>query len=81
MKFVLWLWMAESGAPDNMWQLMHPLSSFLAAFIIMSFLEALNYYAVHPFDLTIAPRVCNRDIFDLDACIFIELPELVSREV
>jgi hypothetical protein len=64
-----------------MWQLMYPLSSFLAILIIKSFLEALNYHAVRPFDLTIGPWVCNRDIFDLDACIFTELPELVSREV
>jgi hypothetical protein len=31
--------------------------------------------------LTIGPWVCNRDIFDLDARIFTELPELISREV
>jgi hypothetical protein len=36
---------------------------------------------VRPFDLTIGPSVCNRDIFDLDVRIFTELPELVSREV
>jgi hypothetical protein len=64
-----------------MWQLVYPLSSFLAVFIIKSFLEALNYHAVRPFDLTIGPWVCNRDIFDLDARIFTELPELVSYEV
>jgi hypothetical protein len=67
--------------PDDMWQLMYPLSSFLAVFIIKSFREAVNYHAVRPFDLTIGPWVCNRDIFDLDARIFKELPELVSREV
>jgi hypothetical protein len=67
--------------PDDMWQLVYPLSSFLAVFIIKSFLEALNYHAVRPFDLTIGPWVCNRDIFDLDARIFTELPELVSYEV
>jgi hypothetical protein len=66
---------------DDMWQLMHPLSSFLAIFIIKSFLEALNYHAIRPFNLTIGPWVCNGDIFDLDARIFIELPKLVSREV
>jgi hypothetical protein len=59
----------------------HPLSSFLPIFIIKSFLEALNYHAVRPFDLTIGLWVCNRDIFDLDACIFTELPELVGHEV
>jgi hypothetical protein len=64
-----------------MWQLVYPLSSFLAIFIIESFLEALDYHAVRPLDLTIGPWVCNRDIFDLDACIFIELPELVGREI
>jgi low affinity Fe/Cu permease len=64
-----------------MWQLMYPLSSFLVVFIIKTFLEALNYHVVRPFDLTIGPWVCNRDIFDLDARIFTELLELVSREV
>jgi hypothetical protein len=64
-----------------MWQLVYPLFSFLAIFIIKSFLEVLNYHAVRPFDLTIGPWVCNRDIFDLDARTFTELPELVSCEV
>jgi hypothetical protein len=59
----------------------YPLSSFLAVFIIESFLEALNYHAVRPLDLTIGPWVCNRDIFDLDTCIFTELLELVGREI
>jgi hypothetical protein len=31
--------------------------------------------------LTIGPWVCHRDIFNLDACIFTELLELVGREV
>jgi hypothetical protein len=64
-----------------MWQLMYPLSSFLAVLIIESFLEALDYHAVHPLDLTIGPWVCNRDIFDLYARIFAELPELVGHEI
>jgi hypothetical protein len=64
-----------------MWQLMYPLSSFLAIFIIESLLEALDYHAVCPLDLTIGPWVCNRDIFDFDARIFTELPKLVSREI
>jgi hypothetical protein len=62
-------------------QFMYPLSSFLAVFIIESFLEAIDYHAVRPFDLTIGPWVCDRDIFDLDARIFIELPKLVGHEV
>jgi low affinity Fe/Cu permease len=66
---------------DDMWQLVYPLSSFLAIFIIESFLEAIDYHAIRPLDLTISPWVCNRDIFDLDAHIFIELLELVGREV
>jgi hypothetical protein len=64
-----------------MWQLVYPLSSFLAVFIIECFLEAINYHAVRPLDFTIGPWVCNRDIFDLDARIFTELSELVGREV
>jgi hypothetical protein len=64
-----------------MWQLMYPLSSFFAIFIIKSFLEALNYHAIRPFDLTIGSWVCNRDIFDHDTRVFTELPELDSREV
>jgi hypothetical protein len=62
-------------------QLMYPLSSFLVVFIIKSFLEALNYHAVRPFNFTIGSRVCNIDIFDLDARILTELSELVSCEV
>jgi hypothetical protein len=53
-----------------MWQFVYPLASFLAVFIIESFLEAINYHAVHPLDLTISPWVCNRDIFNLDARVF-----------
>jgi hypothetical protein len=64
-----------------MCQLVYPLSSFLVVFIIESFLEAINYHAVRPFDLTIGPWVCNRDIFGLDARIFTELPKLVGREI
>jgi hypothetical protein len=64
-----------------MWQLVYPLSSFLAVFIIESFLEALDYHAVRPLDLTIGPWVCNGDIFDFDARIFTELLELISREI
>jgi hypothetical protein len=60
---------------------MYPLSSFLVVFIIESFLEAINYHAVRPLDLTIGPWMCNRDIFDLDARIFAELLELVGREI
>jgi hypothetical protein len=30
--------------------------------------------------LTIGPWVCNRDIFDLDARIFIQLPKLVAMK-
>jgi hypothetical protein len=63
------------------WQFVYPLASFLAIFFIESFLEAINYYAVSPLDLTISPWVCDRDIFNLDARVFIELPELVGREV
>jgi hypothetical protein len=64
-----------------MWQFVYPLSSFLAIFIIESFPEALDYHAVRSLDLTIGPWVCNRDVLDLDACIFSELLELVSREI
>jgi hypothetical protein len=64
-----------------MWQFVYPLFSFLAVFIIESFLEAIDYHAVRPFDLTIGPWVCNRDILDLNARIFTELLELVGREV
>jgi hypothetical protein len=62
-------------------QLVYPLPTFLAIFIIESFLEALDYHAVRPLDLTIGPWVCNGDVFDIDACIFTELSELVSREI
>jgi hypothetical protein len=64
-----------------MWQLMYSFASFLAVFIIESLLEALNYHALRPLDLTIGSWVCNRDIFNLDARILTELPELVGREV
>jgi hypothetical protein len=64
-----------------MWQLVYPLPSFLAVFIIKSFLEALDYHAVRPLDLTIGPWVCNGDVLDLDARIFTELLELVSCKI
>jgi hypothetical protein len=47
-----------------MWQLMHPFASLLAVFIIKSLLEAIDYQAVRPFDLSIGPWVCDRDIFN-----------------
>jgi hypothetical protein len=64
-----------------MWQFVYPLSPFLAIFVIEPFLEAINYHTVRPLDLTISPWVYNRNIFNLDARIFIEFPELVGREV
>jgi hypothetical protein len=64
-----------------MWQLVYPLSVFLVVFIIESLLEALDYHAVCPLDLTVGSWVCNGDIFDFDARIFTELLELVSCEV
>jgi hypothetical protein len=75
-----------------MWQLMYPFASLLAIFIIESLQLscrspsiimpfAINYHAFRPFDLTIGPWVCHRDIFNLDACIFTELLELVGREI
>jgi hypothetical protein len=79
--FVLWLWTAESGAPRR--HVATRVSTFVLScyFIIESFLEAINYHAVRPLDLTIGPWVCHRDIIDLDARIFTELPELVGHEV
>jgi hypothetical protein len=53
----------------------------LAIFIIESRLEAVDYQTVRPFDLSIGPWVCNRDMFNLDARILAELPELVGREI
>jgi hypothetical protein len=79
--FVLWLWTAESEAPDDMWQLMHPFASLLAVFIIKSLLKAVDYQAVRPFDLSIGRWVCDRDIFNFDASVLAELPELVGREI
>jgi hypothetical protein len=67
--------------PDDMWQLVYLLSSFVAIFIIKSLLEAINYHAVCPLDLTIGPWVCNGDILDFDARIFNELAKLVGREI
>jgi hypothetical protein len=64
-----------------MCQLMYRLSAFLAVFIIESFLEPFDYHAVRPLDLTVGSWVCNRDIFDFNARILTELPELVSCEV
>jgi hypothetical protein len=64
-----------------MWQLMHPFASLLAIFIIKSLLEAVNDQAVRPFDLSVGPWVCNRDIFNFDASILAELLELVRCEV
>jgi hypothetical protein len=64
-----------------MWQLMYPLAPLLAIFVIKSFLEAFDYQAVCPFDLSIGPWVCDQDIFNFDASILAELPGLVGREI
>jgi hypothetical protein len=64
-----------------MWQLVYPLSAFLAIFLIESFLEALDYHAVRPLYLTVGSWVCNGDVFVFDARNFTELPELVSCEI
>jgi hypothetical protein len=53
----------------------------LAVFIVESLLEAIDYQAVCPFDLSIGPWVCDQDILDLDTCILAEFPELVGREI
>jgi hypothetical protein len=64
-----------------MWQFMYPFASLLAGFIIESLFEAVDYQTVGPFDLSIGPWVCNRDIFNLDVCVPAELSELVGREI
>jgi hypothetical protein len=64
-----------------MWQLMHPFASLLAVLIIKSLLQAVDYQAVRPFDLSIGPWVCDRDIFNFDKSILAELPELISHEI
>jgi hypothetical protein len=64
-----------------MWQLMYPFAPLLAIFIVESLVEAVDYQTVCPFNLSIGPWVCDRDIFDLDACILAEFPELVGREI
>jgi hypothetical protein len=69
------------NSPDDMWQLMHPFASPLAVFIIKSLFEAVDYQAVRPFDLSIGPWVCDRDIFNFDASILAELLELVGCEI
>jgi hypothetical protein len=64
-----------------MWQLMYTFAPLLAIFIIKSLLEAIDYQTIRPFDLSIGPWVCNRDIFNLNACILVELPELVGLKM
>jgi hypothetical protein len=64
-----------------MWQLAYLFASLFAIFIIESLLEVIDDHAVRPFDLSIGPWVCNRDKFNLDACILTELLELVGREI
>jgi hypothetical protein len=60
---------------------MYPFASLPAVFIIESLLKAVDYHVVRPFNLSIGPWVCNRNIFNLDARILTELPELVGREI
>jgi hypothetical protein len=60
---------------------MYPFASLLAIFILESLLEAIDYHTVRPFDLSIGPWVCNRNIFNLNACILTELLELVGRNI
>jgi hypothetical protein len=60
---------------------MYPFASLLAGFIIKSLLEAVDYQTVGPFDLSVGPWVCNRDIFHLNVCVLAELPKLVGHEI
>jgi hypothetical protein len=60
---------------------MYPFAPLLAVFIVESLLEAIDYQTVRPFDLSIGPWLCNRDIFNLDACILAEFLELVGHEI
>jgi hypothetical protein len=59
----------------------YPFASLLAIFITESLLEAIDYHTVRPFDLSIGPWVCNRNIFNLNVCILTKLSELVGREI
>jgi hypothetical protein len=60
---------------------MYPFAPLLTIFIVKSLLEAVDYQTVRPFDLSIGPWVCDRDIFNLDACILVEFPELIGHEI
>ena len=52
----------------------------LFLFLIQSFFEGVKDHAVRPFDLVVGSRMGNRDIFDGDASVFIEVPKMMTSE-
>ena len=52
----------------------------LFLFLVLSLFEDIEDHAVHPFDLAIGSRMGNRDVFDGDASVFIEVTKMVTSE-
>ena len=49
-------------------------------FLVKSLFEGIEDHAVHPFDLAIGSRMGNRDVFDRDTSVFVEVPKMVTSE-
>ena len=49
-------------------------------FLIQSLFEGIKDHAVCPLDLAISSRMDNRDVFDRDASVFVEVPKIVTSE-
>ena len=49
-------------------------------FLIQSLFEGIKDHAVRPFDLAVGSWMGNRDIFDGDAVVFVEVPKVMASE-
>ena len=52
----------------------------LFLFLVQSLFEGIEDHVVHPFDLAIGSRMGNRDVFNGDASVFVEVPKMVASE-
>jgi hypothetical protein len=48
---------------------------------VQSLLESVKYHPIGALDLSIGPRMGNRDILDVDPAVLAVLPELVIVDV
>ena len=49
-------------------------------FLIHPLFEGIKDHAIRPFDLAVGFRMGNRDVFNGDALVFVEIPKMVTSE-